>query len=68
MPSSPQRTAVLRDRVYAMPLLPSVQLGRREGAGEWSPVTGAEAGAVAEAEEAAEADEIAEVEEVTKAE
>ena len=27
-------TAVLRDGVYAMPLLPSVRLGRREGAGE----------------------------------
>ena len=39
-----------------MPLLPSVQLDRREGAGEQSPVTGAETGAVAEAEEVVKAE------------
>ena len=32
-PSAPHRTAVLQEGVYAAPLLPSVQLGRREGSG-----------------------------------
>ena len=39
-----------------MPLLPSVHLDQREGAGEKSLVTGAEAGAVAEAEEVVKAE------------